>query len=185
MLLVAAPGVAAAGEDDNPLADVPPEYEPALDAAAQEFGLSADQLQSASQEELESLLCAALDQYTVDEVVAKAEAALEELPDEDLDGLTPERRAHLTKQLPALMASLKTEVCADGGDATSDADATGGDDATSDDDADDASSDEIPVPTRIDTGGGGAQTPTVVVAGLLGVVLAAMSGVAIAGRRRG
>jgi predicted RecB family endonuclease len=148
VLAVAVPGVAAAEEstDEKPLSDVPSEYEPALDAVAKEFGVSADDLKSASKEELQTLVCSQIDDMTVAEALALAEPALAELTDEE--------RQQVEEQLPLLWDKMKSEVC------------------VSDDEVDDGVEE---VPSRVDTGGGGSAGGTLpamfgaVFAGLFGI----------------
>lgn len=188
LLALAVPGVAAATEEGNPLSELPPEYEPVLDAAAEEFGVSADELRAASRDELETIACTELQGRSVDDIAQKAEAALAEAPAEAQDQLTPERRAELERRLPALLASVEAQVCAsdDGTDGTGAQDAGGaGAGGGETDGAPAAGTVDFPIPTRVDTGAGGAATTsTLVGAGVLGLAFATMGGVAMAWRRR-
>lgn len=162
VMAVAVPGVAAADEsDDAPLSELPSEYEPALDAAADQLGVAPEELKSASREELTALLCDKLDETSPDELAAEVSEALDEAPEE----LSEEQRAELERRLPALISQLETEYCAS-------------------DEGDDA--DEIPVPSRIDTGGGGAATGAAMplAFGALFAALFGLFGVGAVGRRR-
>ncbi|MBW3604823.1 MAG: hypothetical protein KY460_07930 [Actinobacteria bacterium] len=152
-------GVALAGEsDDHPLADLPKEYAPALDAAASQLGVSSADLTSASRDELESLLCSKLEKSSAEEIAAGAKQALADAPEEQLKDLSEAQRAQLEARLPSIIAELESEYCA----TSATADDHG--DSDSDDDGSSAGSDSgtttsesgIPVPTRVDTGGGGA-----------------------------
>jgi len=142
-LAVAVPGVAAA--EDNPLSNVPPEFEPAIDIAAKELGVSADELQNSSSEELQKLLCGELEGESADDVAARVKEALDSASAEDLGGLSESEVSQLQAQLPALIAQLKS-ACADGA-----ADV----EETSDDEKSDDADDETPTPTNIETGAGG------------------------------
>ena len=161
LAVIVLPTAAMAGEpEDAPLSDVPGAYEPALRAAAEGLGLSYDELTSASEDELQTLLCDKLDETPTDQIVAEARAALDEAPEEELAELSDAERAQLIANLPAIIAQVESQYCQDGGEDT----ATGGDEAGDDEtDAgagasgdDTASASDIPVPTRVDTGGGGA-----------------------------
>jgi hypothetical protein len=148
VLAVAVPGVAAAEEkaSEKPLSDVPSEYEPALDAVAQELGVSSDDLKGASKEELQKLLCAHIDELTVEEVLALAEPALADL--------TAEERAQVEEQLPLLWDKLKSDVCVH---------------------ADEVDEGVDQVPSRVDTGGGGMSSGRTLPA-LFGAVFAGLFG---------
>lgn len=160
----------ATGPDDAPLSDVPSEYVPALRAAADGLGLSYDELTAASKDELQTLLCDTLEETSTDEIVAQARAALDEAPEEELAELTDAERKQLIANLPAIIGQIESQYCdGDGGtsdddsddvdvDTHDDAGSSADDDTSADDDSSsDASSDgDIPVPTRVDTGGGGA-----------------------------
>lgn len=197
LLMALMPGMALAGEsDDHPLASLPSEYAPALEAAAAQLGVSSEQLTSASGEELESLLCSKLDQSSVNQFAARATAALNDASLKDVENLSAAQHAQLEARLPSLIRELEAKYCttAAGGDgvrtdvaAGSGADASGSAGSASGDagsggsaaaasgsggsgsaasgSADSASggaaagttSDSgIPVPNRVDTGGGGA-----------------------------
>jgi hypothetical protein len=146
-LAVAVPGAAAA--DDNPLSKVPPEFEQAIDVAAKELGVSADELQNSSRDDLQKLLCDELEGESAADVAARVKAALDSASADDLGGLSEAEVTQLQGQLPGLISQLKS-ACADAAEdveETSDADA---DDADDEDDADDA-----PTPTNIETGAGG------------------------------
>lgn len=152
VLVIVLPTAAVAQESgDAPLSDVPQQYEPALRAAADGLGLSYDELTSASEEELQTMLCGELADTPTDQIVAQARTALEEAPADELAELSDAERQQLIANLPAIIAQVESQYCDDAatsGDAEDDA-AASGDDASSDDG-------EIPVPTRVDTGGGGA-----------------------------
>lgn len=188
VLMVLLPGAALAAESGNPLAELPPEYEPAVDAAAKEFGVDAEELKSASRSELEDLLCGELQALSAEEIAKKAKAAIDDLPAADREKLTPARIAQLESQLPALMVALEADLCADD-DAGSD---SPDDDSSTDDaaapqsagDSGDSGSGTIPTPNRIDTGAGGSVTPTGIIAAVLAGALALLGTVAAAGRRR-
>lgn len=212
VLLLAAlmlPAAALAQEADGPpLADVPAAYEPALQLAAQQLGLSYDELRSASREELQQTLCAALDRTTHEQVVADARAALDSATDEQLAALSASERQRLHTNLPAIVAAVDREYCDEaatgddgeatpsgGADAADAVDETGatpdadegatGDAGEADDDAV-TTVDDIPVPNRVDTGGGGAgdgqQLPAAF--GALFATLFGALGVAATARRR-
>lgn len=170
--MVAAPGVAAAGEsDDSPLSKVPEQYQPIVDVAAEELGVSADELRSASRDELQSLVCAELESRSTSDLVADVEAALEASPPKEYRELSDAQREQLVQQLPTLIGQLEGEYC---------------ETSASDDAADADADDDIPVPTRVDTGGGGAATAAGAPA-LFGAVFAALFGlfgVGVTARRR-
>jgi hypothetical protein len=171
------PGVASAGESDNPLAKVPDQYEPALEAAANELGVSADKLKSASKKELQKLLCAELEGESAADVSARVKAAMEEVPAEELEGLSGPERQQLEAQLPVLVSQIK-EACEESG--VSDTEET---DADESDDSDD----DVPVPDRVDAGAGGVTGDTTSAPLIFGVVFAALFGlfgIAIFGMRR-
>jgi hypothetical protein len=150
-LTVLVPTAAVAGEaGDPPLSDVPSEYVPALRAAADGLGLSYDELTSASEDELKTLLCDELDTMSTQEVVAQARAALEKAPEEEVGDA---EREQLMANLPMIIEQVASEYC-DGDDVKGD-DVTD-EDITSDVDDDVTSDDDVPVPTHVDTGGGGA-----------------------------
>lgn len=140
-LAVAVPGVAAA--DDNPLSKVPPEFEPAIDVAAKELGVSADELKNSSRDDLQKLLCDELEGESADDVAARVKAALDSASADDLGGLSETEVTQLQGQLPGLISQLKS-ACADAADDVEE---------TSDADEDDA--DDTPTPTNIETGAGG------------------------------
>jgi hypothetical protein len=191
VLTVVLPTAAVAGErDDAPLSDVPSEYVPALRAAAEGLGLSYDELTSASEDELQALLCDKLDQTSTDEIVAQARAALDEAPEEELAQLSDAEREQLMEDLPAIIGQVESRYCDD--DAGTSGDDTSGDDVDDTDDTDAGTSDDdasldgdIPVPTRVDTGGGGAGgAGTVPVAfGALFAALFGLVGVGVTNRR--
>ena len=191
VLMVVLPTAAVGGEpSDAPLSDVPGEYVPALRAAADGLGLSYDELTSASEDELQALLCDKLDETSTDEIVAQARAALDKAPEEELAQFSDAEREHLTKNLPSLIGQVESRYC--DGDAGTSGDDTSGDgvDETNDTNAgtsdDGGSSDgDIPVPTRVDTGGGGAGgVGTVPVAfGALFAALFGLVGVGVTTRR--
>lgn len=155
LLTALIPGVAFAGEsDDNPLAGLPSQYEPAVDAAAAQLGVSAEELTSASRDELESLLCSKLDESSAEEIAAGAKEALANAPEEDLKKLSADQRAQLEARLPSLIKELEAEYCTTSNTVDDDDDAAA-DGSGSDSDATTSES-GIPVPNRVDTGGGGA-----------------------------
>ncbi|HSK91523.1 MAG TPA: hypothetical protein VK875_09435 [Euzebyales bacterium] len=130
--------MASAG--DNPLSDVPPEFEPAVDAAAGELGVSADELKSASKEELQKLLCGKLEGESSADIAARVQQALDDAPKEQLKGLSEGELAQIKTQIPLLISQLK-EACAEREDVA---------------DTDDASDDtDVPTPERVDAGAGG------------------------------
>ena len=177
-LAVAVPGVASAQQSDNPLSDVPAEYEPVLDAAAGELGVSADKLQSASREELQQLLCSELEGQSEQDVLARVHAAMNQVPDEQLEGLSQAERQQLEARLPTLIMQLQA-ACDDG--AVSDTEQA--DDASSDDESDDDGS----VPERVDAGAGGmtdAGAAAPIIFGGLFAALFGLFGIAIVGTRR-
>ncbi|CAN5912727.1 hypothetical protein BH23ACT10_BH23ACT10_09230 [soil metagenome] len=157
LLTALIPGVAFAGEsDDNPLAGLPDQYEPAVDAAASQLGVSAEELTSASRDELESLLCSKLDESSVEEIAAGAKEALADAPDKDLEKLSADQRAQLEARLPSMIRELEAEYCATSNTVDDDDDAAADGSSDSDSDSDATSESGIPVPNRVDTGGGGA-----------------------------
>lgn len=187
VLTVLLPTVAAAQEsDDAPLSDVPSQYVPALRAAAQGLGLSYDELTSASEDELQELLCSKLDETPTDEIVAEARKALDEAPDDELAELSDAERRQLEANLPVIIAQIESQYCdaatTSGDDAATSGDETAGGDTSTDDASEDG---DIPVPTRIDTGGGGTGgTGMVPVAfGTLFAALFGLVGVGVTGRR--
>lgn len=137
---VVVPGVAAASTD-NPLSELPSEYEPALDMTAEELGVAPDELKDSSQEELLTLLCAELEGTSADDAVSRVRKALDSASSDDLGGLSESEVAKLEAQLPMLIAQLKT-ACAD----------SAGDVDETSDDSDDA---VTPTPSNIETGAGG------------------------------
>jgi len=178
VLVVAVPTVASAQQSDNPLSKLPDEYEPVLDAAAGELGVSADKLQSASREELQQLLCSELEGQSNEDVLERVHAAMDEVPEEQLEGLSQAERQQLEAQLPALITQLKN-ACDDGG--VSDAEESDG--ASSGDGSDDDGS----TPDRVDAGAGGvtdASAAAPIVFGGLFAGLFGLFGVAVVGRRR-
>jgi len=169
LLAVVLPTAAVAGEpDESPLSEVPGAYEPALRAAAEGLGLSYDELMSASEDELQAMLCDELDATPTDEIVAQARAALDEAP--ELAELGDAEREQLIEDLPTIIAQVESRYCDDGA-------TTGDDEAASDGD--------IPVPTRVDTGGGGAGGAGVVPVafGALFAALFGLVGVGVTARR--
>lgn len=142
-LALVVPGVASA--TDNPLSKVPAEFEPAIDVAAEELGVSADELQNSSREDLQKLLCGELEGESADDVAARVQSALDSASAEDLGGLSESEIAQLQAQLPALISQLKSACGDSAGDVEEASDA---------DDADDSGS-ETPTPTNIETGAGG------------------------------
>jgi len=178
LLAVVLPTAAVAGEpDESPLSEVPGAYEPALRAAAEGLGLSYDELMSASEDELQAMLCDELDATPTDEIVAQARVALDEAP--ELAELGDAEREQLIEDLPAIIAQVESQYCDDGA-------TTGDDEADGAAGADDAASDgDIPVPTRVDTGGGGAGGAGVVPVafGALFAALFGLVGVGVTARR--
>ena len=199
VLTVVLPTAAAAGEPEKrPLSDVPSEYAPALRAVAEGLGLSYDELTSASKDELQTLLCDTLDETSTDEIVARARAALDDAPDEELAKLGDAEREQLMAKLPAIIERVASRYCDDDDakkddadddakkdDADDDAKKDDADDDTRKDDGDDVASGDIPVPTRVDTGGGGAGGAGMVPAafGALFAALFGLVGVGVTGRR--
>ena len=195
VLTVVLPTAAAAGEPEKrPLSDVPSEYAPALRAVAEGLGLSYDELTSASKDELQTLLCDTLDETSTDEIVARARAALDDAPDEELAKLGDAEREQLMAKLPAIIERVASRYCDDDDakkddakkdDADDDAKKDDGDDDAKKDDGDDVASGDIPVPTRVDTGGGGAGGAGMVPAafGALFAALFGLVGVGVTGRR--
>jgi hypothetical protein len=176
-LAVAMPGVASAQQSDNPLSEVPAEYEPVLDAAAGELGVSADKLQSASREELQQLLCSELEGQSKQDVLARVRAAMKQVPDEQLEGLSQAERQQLEARLPTLITQLQA-ACDDG---------PVGDTEQADDASDDESDDDGSVPDRVDSGAGGvtdAGAAAPIIFGGLFAALFGLFGIAIVGPRR-
>jgi hypothetical protein len=173
MALVAmVPGVAAAGESDNPLSKVPEQYEPVLEAAAGELGVSVDKLKSASKEDLQKLLCSELEGESAADVSARVKAAMEDVPADELEGLSEIERQQIEAQLPALVSQLK-EACEESG--------------VSDTEETDDSDDDVPVPDRVDAGAGGITGGTASAPLIFGGVFAALFGlfgIAVVGMRR-
>lgn len=174
-LTIAVPGVASATGDKNPLSEVPPEFDPAVDAVASELGVSADSLKSASRKELQELLCAKLEGESADEVAARVQKALDEVPESELEGVSEVEREAVAAQLPSIISELK-KAC----EGVSDAEET-------DDSAAEESDDDVPTPTRADMGGGGVNesgTTAPLVFGGIFAALFGLLGVAIIGMRR-
>lgn len=164
LLTALIPGLALAAEsDDHPLAGLPKEYKPVVAAAASQLGVSADELESASDSELESLLCSKLKESSVEEIAAGAKKALADAPKKDLKHLSDAQRSQLEARLPGLIRELEAKYCTT---ATTTSDTTDSDDegGATHSDSDEASGSTgsttsesgIPVPNRVDTGGGGA-----------------------------
>lgn len=173
------PGIALAGpSDERPLAELPSEYAPALDAAAKQLGVSADKLTSASGDELETLLCSKLDESSAEEIAAGAKEALANAPESELKKLNAGQRAQLAARLPSFIMELEAKYCTTsngaggasggGGDAAAGAGDSGGSESGSEGSGSEGSGSAssgsgatttdsgIPVPNRVDTGGGGA-----------------------------
>jgi hypothetical protein len=175
-LTIAVPGVASAG-DKNPLSEVPPEFEPAVDAVAAELGISADSLKSASREELQTLLCSELEGESADDVAARVQKALDEIPESELEGVSEVERQAVESQLPSIIADIKA-ACEESG--VSDTEET-------DDSGAEESDDDVPTPSQVDAGGGGvdqAGTTAPLVFGGIFAALFGLFGVAIIGMRR-
>jgi hypothetical protein len=175
-LTIAVPGVAAAG-DKNPLSEVPPEFEPAVDAVASELGVSADSLKNASRKELQELLCSELEGESADAVAERVQKALDEVPESELEGVSEVERQAVEAQLPSIIAELKS-ACAESG--VNEAEETG-------DSAADESDDDVPTPNRVDAGGGGVNesgTPAALIFGGIFAALFGLLGIAIIGMRR-
>lgn len=171
VLMVSAPGVAAAGEsDDSPLSKVPEQYQPMVEVAAEELGVSPEELRSASRDELQSLVCSELESRSTSQLVADVEAALESSPPKEYQELSEAERGQLVEQLPAIIGQLEGEYCETGAAGSSD----------------DSGDDEIPVPTRVDTGGGGAAAAggAPAVFGAVFAALFGLFGVGVTARRR-
>lgn len=195
VLMVALPtSASASGPDDAPLSDVPSAYVPALRAAAEGLGLSYDELTSASEDELRTLLCDKLDEMPTDAVVAQARAALREAPEAELAELSDAERRALIADLPAILAQVESRYCDGDGDATTGGDGSDGGDAAAGDDGatgdagasgEATSGGDIPVPTRVDTGGGGAggAGPVPAAFGALFAALFGLVGLGVTGRR--
>lgn len=186
VLVIVLPTAAVAQESgEAPLSDVPKQYEPALRAAADGLGLSYDELTSASEEELQTMLCGELADTPTDQIVAQARTALKEAPADELAELSDAERKQLIANLPAIIAQVESQYCDDdaatSGDVEDDDATASGDDASSEDDG------EIPVPTRIDTGGGGAGGAGMVPAafGALFAALFGLVGVGVTRRSTG
>lgn len=176
VMALAVPGVAAADESEEaPLSEMPAEYEQVLDAAAAALGVTPEELKSASRDELATLLCDKLDATSPEQLAAEAQDVLEQ--GDGLEQLSEAERAQLEGQLPTLISQLESEYCA------SDDSDDSADDTGSDDDADD---DAIPVPSRIDTGGGGAAAGGAMplAFGALFAALFGLFGIGAVGRRR-
>jgi hypothetical protein len=177
-LTIAVPGVASATGDENPLSEIPPQYEPALEAVAAELGVSADSLQSASREELQTMLCSELEGESAEEAAARVKSALADIPDSELEGVSEVEREAIESQLPEIVSEVKT-ACEESG--VSDTEET-------DDSAEEAdeSDDDVPTPNRVDAGGGGneASTSAPLVFGGIFAGLFGLFGVAIIGMRR-
>jgi hypothetical protein len=176
-LTVAVPGMASAAGDKNPLSEVPPEFQPAVDAVAAELGISADSLKNASREELQTLLCSELEGESADDVAARVQKALDEIPESQFEGVSEVERQAVESQLPTIIADMK-KACKESG--VSDAEET-------DDSAAEESDDETPTPNRVDAGGGGvneAGTTGPLVFGGIFAALFGLLGVAIIGMRR-
>jgi hypothetical protein len=171
LLMVVAPGVAAASEGDAPLSEVPERYQPMVEAAAEELGVPADELRSASRDDLQALVCDELESRSTSGLVADVEAALEAAPPKEYRKLSEAEREQLVSQLPTLIGQLEGEYCETSADASTD-------------DGDDE--DEIETPTRVDTGGGGAAgaAGAPVAFGAVFAALFGLFGVAVTGRRR-
>ena len=172
VLMVFAPGVAAAGEsDDSPLSKVPEQYQPMVDVAAEELGVSSEELRSASRDELQSLVCDQLESRSTQQLVADVQAALASSPPKEYRELSDAEREQLAEQLPTIIGQLEGEYCE-----TSTAEST-----------DDSDDDEIPTPSRVDTGGGGAAEAggAPVLFGALFAALFGLFGVGVTARRRG
>ena len=174
-LTIAVPGVASAG-DKNPLSEVPPEFAPAVDAVAEELGVSAESLKSASRKELQTLLCSELEGESAEDVAARVQKALDDIPESELEGVSEVERQAVEAQLPTIISEIKS-ACEESG--VSDTDET--------DDSAAESDDEVPTPNRVDAGGGGvdaAGTTAPLVFGGIFAALFGLLGVAIIGMRR-
>jgi hypothetical protein len=174
VLTAMVPAAALAQEaSDEPLSDVPSTYEPALRAAAEGLGLSYDELTAASEEELQSVLCAKFDELSTEDIVAQARAALAEASDGALAGLSDDERTQLEANLPTIIGQVESEYCAAGGSSSGDAR------------AEERTTGDIPVPNRVDTGGGGAGGAGAVpmAFGLLFATLFGLVGIGVTGRR--
>lgn len=160
LLLALLPGFALAAEsDEQPLAGLPSEYGPALGAAADQLGVSADELEAASSDELESLLCSKLEESSRDELVAGAKTALASAPQPELQNLSADEQAKLEARLPSLIEELDAKYCstASAADGASGAGGDSADGGSGGSGSGAATSDSgVPVPNRVDTGGGGA-----------------------------
>jgi hypothetical protein len=182
VLMVFAPGSAVAGEsDDSPLSKVPEQYQPMVDVAAEELGVSSEDLESASPGDLRSLVCAELESRSTSQLVADVQAALEASPPKEYQDLSEAEREQLEQQLPTLIGQIEGEYCETSAAGSSDdSDADDGSDAGDDRDG------EIPVPTRVDTGGGGAAAAggAPVLFGVLFAALFGLFGVGVTARRR-
>lgn len=178
-LTVAVPGVAAAtGGGENPLSKVPAEFEPALEAAADELGISAGELKNSSRDELQDLVCTELDGRSATDIAAAVQDAIDNVPKEQLEGLSSAELALLEEQLPTLIAQLKS-ACAEG---VAEAEGTSDDGAASDSD------DDTPVPERVDAGAGGLTDATgskvPVIFGAAFAIMFGVFGIALIGMRR-
>lgn len=171
---------------ERPLADIPEELVPGMRAVAEQFGLSYEQLRNASEAQLEAVLCAEADDASPQQIATRASAALDDsgsdLSDAERQRLQkrlPGIIADLETEYCATGAATddrdegSTGATGDdhngrtgeGDGATNDASepAGGDDDGSSDDEAAQTgngsaatNSDGIPLPTRVDTGAGGA-----------------------------
>jgi hypothetical protein len=173
-LTIAVPGVASAAADENPLSEVPPEFEPAVEAVAAELGVTADDLQSASREELQTMLCAELEGESADEAAARVKSALD---DAELENVSEVERQAVESQLPQIISEVK-KACDES--AVADTEET-------DDSAEEESEDDVPTPDRVDAGGGGVNetgvNDTLVYGGIFGTLFVLL-GVALIGMRR-
>jgi hypothetical protein len=177
VLAVMVPGTAAAA-NDNPLSNVPEQYDPAIAAAAGELGVSADELKNASRDELQKLICTELEDVSSDELTARVQNALSEVPEEQLADLSEAERAQLEARLPGLISQLKSACETSAVDDAEDTDAEA---------ADDEADDDAAVPERVDAGGGGLTGSSATAPLLFGGIFAAlfgMFGIATVGKRR-
>jgi hypothetical protein len=162
------PTAALAQDADAPLSQVPDEYVPALRLVAGELGLSYDELATASADELRSALCTQLDATSDEQLVAETRAALADVPDSQLQALSDAERVQLDENLPRIITGIRTDYCAPAADA---AKKVG----------------DVPVPQRVETGGGGAgdadRALPLVFGALFGALFGAV-GITLTGRRR-
>jgi hypothetical protein len=175
-LTIAVPGVASAG-DKNPLSEVPPEFAPAVDAVAEELGVSAESLKSASRKELQTLLCSELEGESAEDVAARVQTALDDIPESELEGVSEVERQAIESQLPTIISEIKSACDESGVNDTEEAD----------DSAAGESDDDVPTPNRVDAGGGGvdeAGTTAPLVFGGIFAALFGLFGIAIIGMRR-